>query len=71
MSGHGGFKHRKKALRAKRSRRARAGKANVARVRVPFEKKGQDWDPNNNAIQAGALSHYGRRVALTPTPKKS
>ena len=71
MSGHGGHKHRKRALRAKRARSARAGRANIARVRTQFEKKGQEWDPKSNAIQAGALNHYARRVLFAPTPRKT
>jgi hypothetical protein len=70
MSGHGGHKHRKKALRAKRSRSKRLAAANVARVRAGFEAKGQEWDPKNNAIQAGALNHDARRRIFGAVPKK-
>jgi hypothetical protein len=71
MSGHGGHKHRKKALRAKRRQTERAGKANIARVRKQFEDKGQDWDPKSNAIQAGALNHAARRILFGAAPKKA
>lgn len=64
MSGSGGQKHRKKRLQQKRSQARRAGAENVARVRNLFERKGQTWDPAKNSIQAQALNHAGRRVAL-------
>jgi hypothetical protein len=70
MSGHGGYKHRKRALHAKRSRTARVARANIERIRAGFEAKGQDWDPKNNAIQAGALNHAARRLIFGSVPKK-
>jgi hypothetical protein len=63
MSGHGGHKHRKKRLLQKRRSKARKGKANVARVRARFEKKGQTWDPARHPAQAEGMNHLGRRAA--------
>lgn len=67
MSGSGGHKHRKNRLDQKKSQKRRAGAANVARVRKMFEDKGQTWDPAKNSVQAQALNHPGRRVALAKT----
>ncbi len=64
MSGSGGYKHRKNRLDQKKSQKRRAGAANLLRVRKMFEDKGQTWDPAKNSVQAQALSHHGRRVAL-------
>ncbi len=67
MSGNGGFKHRQRRLKQKRRRAAKLGKENVAKARAHFEAKGQTWDPAHNAVQAQALNHAGRRVAI-PRP---
>jgi hypothetical protein len=65
MSGNGGHKHRQKLLKRKRSRAKKLGAANIGRIRAKYEAKGQTWDPAKNAVQAQALNHHGRRVALT------
>jgi hypothetical protein len=70
MSGHGGHKHRKRALRAKANRRKRIARQNIVRVKAGFDAKGQDWDPKSNAIQAGALNHLARRQIFGSVPKK-
>jgi hypothetical protein len=70
MSGHGGHKHRKRRLDAKRARTNRLARQNVARVRAGVEAKGQEWDPKTNAIQAGALNHAARRLVFGAVPKK-
>lgn len=62
MSGSGGFKHRLRAQRNKQGQRAKKAKANIARVRQQFEKRGQEWDPHNNPAQMAALNHHARRV---------
>jgi|GEM_PF-3306966 len=64
MSGSGGKKHRTIRLKQKKTQKRRAGAANLARVRKMFEDKGQTWDPAKNSVQAQALNHDGRRVAL-------
>jgi hypothetical protein len=61
MSGHGGYKHRKRSLKQKRTQARRQGRENVLRVRKMFEEKGQAWDPAKNPVQATALNHSGRR----------
>jgi hypothetical protein len=70
MSGHGGHKHRKRRLTAKRSRTKKLARQNVVRVRAGFEAKHQEWDPKSNAIQAGALNHAARRLVFGTVPKK-
>ncbi len=72
MSGHGGYKHRKRNLAQKRRRVAKAAKANTARVKANFDRKGQTWDPLSNAIQASKLNHDARRLVFgkgRPTKK--
>jgi hypothetical protein len=70
MSGNGGFKHRKRRLAQKRRRTERAAKANVARVKAYFDRKGQTWDPLANAIQASKLNHGARREVFGAAPSK-
>jgi hypothetical protein len=70
MSGHGGHKHRKRKLDAKRTRTKKLARKNVARVKTGFEAKHQEWDPKTNAIQAGALNHAARRLVFGSVPKK-
>ena len=62
MAGKGGFKHRKRRLDRKRTQRKLKAKANIARVRLQFEKQGQAWDPQDNASQMAALNHDARRL---------
>ncbi len=62
MAGNGGYKHRKRKLDRQKTARALAAKQNIVRVRNQFESKGQAWDPENNAAQAAALTHAGRRA---------
>jgi hypothetical protein len=65
MSGHGGYKHRTRALRAKRRQRRLQARQNVVRIRAGVEAKGQTWDPKNNPAQLAALNHAGRRHVQT------
>ena len=67
MSGHGGYKHRKRALKAKRRRAKRIGAASIARVKAQVEAKGQTFDPAKSATQQQSLNHQGRRLALRKT----
>ena len=70
MSGLGGYKHRKKTLARKRRSTSKTAKANIARVRAHFDRKGQAWDPLSNAIQASKLNHAARRLVFgTVAPK--
>lgn len=62
MSGHGGFKHRKRKLDRKRTQTKQKAQANIARVQNQFEKRGQTWDPTNEPSQLAALNHAARRL---------
>lgn len=62
MSGKGGFKHRKRKLDRKRTQREMKARENIARIRNQFEKRGQTWEPQENAQQMAALNHAARRL---------
>ena len=62
MSGSGGHKHRRVRRRRKASQANLKARANLARVKNQFEKKGQSWDPANNGPQMAALNHGARRL---------
>jgi len=61
MAGQGGYKHRKVRLDRKRTQRVMKAKANIARIRAGFERRGVTWEPENNPTQMAALNHDARR----------
>ncbi len=64
MSGNGGTKQRTRRLAAKRNQNEQKARANIARVRAQFERRGQTWDPRNDGIQLAALNHAARVLVM-------